>query len=390
MKIYEEFKYLCYQLDFALGQGNLIDSDFSEIRYEINDKLSYEFIKDKLIELKNKCQETIDDNPPLYLKTYLNKHIEALIMQINLKIGNVDYLNAINVLYDIEAVKPDHNIIEQIQEELNDLLNQCGYDNGTLNQRINRWDEDNKINASDFIKLSYEKAKEYANLVKKQFSTFINLDRINDTLELKLVNSNQGWSAYNYYIKDYTGIIEFNSVATFNKYSLDTFISHEGYPGHHTSGLIKELLYRNNRTNELATINLLNTPSSLIEEGIGDCGLKILHLETEDINFKINQILDKLNAEAYYYAAYEYINNRKNEEQIMNILINDKLHKNEKSANRALQFIKNWGYYIPTYKYGQEIVGQFIDNYSGNYLEILYNLCCNSTLRRNISKGEKF
>lgn len=380
MDVIKEFKYLCYQLDFSFGKGNLIDSDFSKINFN-DDLLSLDIIERRLIELKSKSTE-LENYHPLYLKTYLQKHIDALLMQIKLKKQSVDYLEAISVLYDIEAKKPQHTVIERIHSELNDLLNKSGYTIGNLNQRVQKWNEDNKIKASDFINLINKRAKEYSEITKKIFANIVNFDEIDDILELKLVDTNDGWAAYNYYINNYKGIIEFNSSSSFNQYSINLFISHEGYPGHHTSCLIKEYLYKHNQTNELATINLLNTPSSLIEEGIGDNGLKILKLENDDINFKIDQLLDRLSAESYYLAAYKYINDKQTEDKIMNILINDKLHANEKSAYRAMQFIKNWGYYIPTYKYGREIVSDFIDKYPNDFLKKLYNICCRSTLEK--------
>ena len=259
-------------------------------------------------------------------------------------------------------------------------MKDAGYNIGTLNERVQQWNKNNDIAASDFIILIDRRAKEYAKIVKHIFSKIIDFNEISDVLELKLVNTDDGWGAYNYYISNYKGIIEFNSAASFNKYSINTFISHEGYPGHHTSCVIKEYLYKCHQTNGLATLNLLNTPSSLIEEGIGDNGLKILNLKNDDINFKIDQLLDKLNAEAYYLAAYKYINDKQSENKIMDILINDKLHENEKSAHRAMNFIKNWGYYIPTYKYGRKIVSDFIDKNPNEYINKLYNICCYSTL----------
>lgn len=380
MDIIKEFKYLCYQLDYSFGKGNLVDSDFSAANFN-DDKLSLNDIEHRLSILKLESME-MEDLPPLYTKTYLQKHIDALLMQIKIKKQNTDYIEAISVLYDIDAKKPQHTTIEQIHSELNDLLKNNGYISGTLNQRVQQWNKDNDIKASDFVDLINKKAKEYAEIVKEQFSNIVNFNEINDVLDLKLVDTNDGWAAYNYYINNYKGIIEFNNLSSFNQYSINLFISHEGYPGHHTSCLIKEYLYKNNQTNELATINLLNTPSSLIEEGIGDNGLKILNLKNDNINFKIDQLLDKLSAEVYYLAAYKYINEKQTEEQIVDILINDKLHSNEKSAYRAMQFIKNWSYYIPTYKYGREIVAAFIDRHPNDYIKKLYNICCNSTLEK--------
>lgn len=381
MDVIKEFKNLCYQLDFLLGKGSLIDSDFSKNIYKIDHQLTLDDIMHKLSDLKSECKN-MDDNPPLFTKTYLEKHIDALQMQIQIKKQRVDYLEAVSILYDIDATKPQHYEIEKIHSELNDLLKSEGYNTGTLNERVRKWNESCAINADDFIAKINDKAKQYAKIVEQKFSSFINFSEINDTLELKIVETKDGWAAYNYYINNYKGIIEFNSSASFNRYSINSFISHEGYPGHHTSCIIKEYLHKHNKTNDLATINLLNTPSSLIEEGIGDNGLNILNIKSNDVNFMIDQLLDKLNAEAYYLAAYKFNNDNASEESIMDILINDKLHDSTKSARRALQFVINWGYYIPTYKFGREIVSDFISSNPSNCFEKLYNICCNSTLRK--------
>lgn len=386
VKIFSEFIYLCYQLDSYFGKGSLIDSCFSSNRYNI-DNLTVNEISNKLYQLNDQCQNSQDLSP--FEKIYLCKHIKALLTQIEIKEKKTDYIYTISKLYDIYAKIPKHICIEELHSILNELLLECGFKKGTLNQRIANWEQYNKINASDFVKMAKGKANEYYSIIKNKMNSFVDFSKIHDVLDLKMVETNEGWSAYNYYVNNFSGVIEFNSSYEFNQYSLNTFISHEGYPGHHTSCLIKEYLYKYCNANELITINLLNTPSSLIEEGIGDCGLKIIGLENyEDINYKIEAIMDKLNAEAYYYAAYNYYYNNYSEDQIYQILINDKLHANEKSANRAMKFIKNWGYYIPTYKYGREIVGNLISQYNDSCLKLLYSACCNSIIKEWVKNNE--
>lgn len=374
---FKEFKYLCWQLDFAFGKGTLIDSDFSSTVIQ-DDGLSLDTIRGRLVVLREKCKD-LNDCPPLYIKTYMERHIDALLMQIRLKEGPVDFIEATNVLYDIEAEKPDKHRIEELHEELYELLNSCGYKEPTLQKKVKRWNENGSVKADEFLIFAKEKAAYYFSLVRKKFADIIDFDEIDDHLEFKITTTDSGWAAYNYYLKNYTGVVEFNSSARFNKYTLNTFISHEGYPGHHTSGIVKEFLYRHGKTNDLATINLLSTPSSLIEEGIGDCGLKIIDSGDLDAETAVSQLISVLNAEAYYYAAYDYLHNGQSEEKLIEFLIRYKLHTDEASACRALQFVKNWGYYIPTYKYGRETVASYLKD-SEYPISRLYNICCHSTL----------
>ncbi|MDE6004521.1 MAG: hypothetical protein K2G88_03950 [Oscillospiraceae bacterium] len=243
MDIYNKFIYFCYQLDNAIGKGNLIDSCFSNNCYTI-DNLTLSEIRDGLIKLSYECLNASYISK--YEKIYLCKHIEALKMQIKIKLEKCNYIEAISVLYDIDAQAPNHKNIEKLHSELDYLLSECGYNCGTLGQRVDKWSKDNKVNANEFINLAIKKSKEYVLLVQEKIGAFVDFNCINDVLDLKLVSTNEGWAAYNYYLKNYTGIIEFNSSSDFNRYSLNSFISHEGYPGHHTSCMIKEYLYRTN------------------------------------------------------------------------------------------------------------------------------------------------
>lgn len=385
-EIYNLYVKVCHDMDNYLGKGNLIDSYFGKDSYKITANMTHWELQEQLKELKNKVNLYIDDSFPLYKKTFLIKHIDALLMQLGIKHTKVDFNEAINTLYDICSGKPDIDKIQSIHGQIDELLKQEGYILGSLKQRVLKWKEINQITTNDFLKEIYKNINDYSQLTYNFINQYIMLKNnpveLNDNLELKIVETDEGWAAYNNYLKNYKGVIEFNKEAKFSKYSIRTFLSHEAYPGHHTSSLIKECLYSNNELESYATMNLLKTPTSLIEEGIGDCAYQIINKFPVSENDKIEQLLDDLSAEVDYLATYEYYKNQTAKEKIFKLLIDYKFMRGEKDAYRSFNFIKNWGMYIPTYKYGRQYISDFLKNYPKKYWYILYYPCCISTLDR--------
>lgn len=396
IKIFNKYLQFCFEIDKILGEGNLIDSFSGDEKFNI--VVDRDTIYKRLRDFINEINDTVEDTYPFFSKTYLIKHVNALILQleINDNINKKSYLDTISILYDIEASIPDYNKIERLKKEIYKLLADLGIKGKDLNEKILLWKKQNEIESNEFISLVNEK-KAYCSkltfkLLKNRMLSADDISNVEDVLNIRITETEAGWAAYNYYLKNYTGTIEFNSQAKFLKSSIDTFVTHEAYPGHHTSCFIKELLSKKNIYPTYSAINLLNTPSSLIEEGIGDCGIDIIGVRQDSINNKIQYLLDELSSEAYYYAAYEFYANNKSESDIMKILINDKLHTDETDAKRAMQFIRNWGYYIPTYKFGKELVRELISDYSVDCLDILYAPCCMSTIemwKKEYKYGQK-
>ena len=379
----EEYVRLSFIFDNILGKGKIVDSFYGKKTMISNlEPLNYKELKYNLIKLKNDVQDNINDTNLNYRKTFLIKQIDALIRQVEIFLGNqkYDYSETIKILLDIELKKPDEEKIFNIQQDLKVLLEKKGY-KGSIFDMINEYRQAGEVDFNTYLKESKKISKIFK---KKTFEilsdTIINSQEANELykkslIKYKIIETDEGWSAYNYYDKNYHGSVVFNSKGNFDLNNLRNFISHEAYPGHHTSGVIREFLHKKGILFEESSIHLLNTPESTIAEGIGDSAIHFLNEIIEDIDLKIEIKLSDLGAEVMYKATIDYHVNHKSDDQILHSLVQNKLMKNKISAGRSLQFIKNWGYYVPTYKYGKEIILNQYQKFGKTIFKSIYSLC---------------
>lgn len=377
-----EFVSLCYSIDSLFGEGNLIDSYSGEIPvFSKND--TSEDLRKRLINFKDKVNSQINDVEPFFEKTYIISHINSLITQLDLFEGKIiDFNVALNSLYDIKSPIVSLSPIEKIHKELDELLTKKGIEKGNLRDRVLTWKKDNSVTTKCFVDLIKKERTRYKKLTFNLINDYVikDINNIYDVSELDicLTETNQGWGAYNYYLGNYSGKISFNSKAEFNANSVATFISHEAYPGHHTSAMIKEFLLKSKIISNYATLNLLKTPSSLVEEGIGDCGLKILGIKPTNIDEEIEQTLDNLSAEVDYLLSEMVYNKNYSLDTLYDILLNYKFMNDKNDANRSIAFINNWTLYVPIYKLGRYYISNFINN---NSIELLKNIYYPSTAK---------
>ncbi len=100
----------------------------------------------------------------------------------------------------------------------------------------------------------------------------------------------QPWSAYNWFLGRARSRIEVNLDLPTRAQNLLGLLAHEAYPGHHTELILKEsLLYRGRGCAEQA-IYLLHTPVSVVAEGIGDSGARVVFSDEERIAWQ-NEVL---------------------------------------------------------------------------------------------------
>ncbi len=81
------------------------------------------------------------------------------------------------------------------------------------------------------------------------------------------------WSGFNYYLGDFRSRVAVNADASHRMSQLPVLVAHECYPGHHTEHCRKEDLLVRGAGHAEHTIFLVNTPSSVMAEGLGDLAL---------------------------------------------------------------------------------------------------------------------
>jgi len=98
------------------------------------------------------------------------------------------------------------------------------------------------------------------------------------------------WGAYNWFLGGARSRIELNTDLPTRAAGLVGLFAHEAYPGHHTELVLKEsLLYRGQGREETA-IYPLNTPASVIAEGLADYGVHIIFEDAERVRWQ-NEVL---------------------------------------------------------------------------------------------------
>ena len=108
-------------------------------------------------------------------------------------------------------------------------------------------------------------------------------------VEVTLVRD-QPWGAYNWYLGSYRSRIELNTDLPTRALHLLELFAHEAYPGHHTESSVKEHLFYREKGYAEACIFPLNTPASVMAEGIGNAGVRVIFGDAERIEWK-NQVL---------------------------------------------------------------------------------------------------
>jgi len=108
-------------------------------------------------------------------------------------------------------------------------------------------------------------------------------------VEVRLVRG-QPWGAYNWYLGEYRSRIELNTDLPTRASSLLELFAHEAYPGHHTECSVKEQVLYRGRGYAEACIFPLNTPASVMAEGIGNVAVRVAFEDAERMRWK-NEVL---------------------------------------------------------------------------------------------------
>ena len=87
------------------------------------------------------------------------------------------------------------------------------------------------------------------------------------------IERNVAWSGFNYYLGDYRSRVAVNADVGHRMSQFPVLVAHECYPGHHTEHCRKESLLVRDGGQLEQTIFLVNTPQSLMAEGLGDLAL---------------------------------------------------------------------------------------------------------------------
>jgi len=205
-------------------------------------------------------------------KTWLAKQVEAMRTTLALLDGEeILFREETQRCFDITPERVPESEFDAAIGEIDRMLP----GSGPLAERVDAWKKETEV-AEDRVPVLLELARQEA---RRRTRALVNLPEGED-VEVHVVR-NQPWSGYNYYMGGYRSRIDINVDLPTHITSILPLITHEGYPGHHTEGVLKEHhLFRSRRWEE-ASIFLLNTPECVISEGIANVALDMIFSEDE-------------------------------------------------------------------------------------------------------------
>ena len=200
---------------------------------------------------------------------YLAATLRAIECTLRMLAGKTfDYLEEAHRLYDIHPQLAPESRLLAAHNALDSLLPELP--GGTLAARLAVWRNQFEIEPSRALAL-LELAREET---RRRTAAFVPLPD-DESVEVRLT-AGQPWSAYNWYLGGGRSLIEFNTDLPLNALHLLGTFAHEGYPGHHTEGTLKEIeLYQRRGYGEQAAL-LLHSPAAVISEGIATRALEVI------------------------------------------------------------------------------------------------------------------
>jgi Mor family transcriptional regulator len=298
-------------------------------------------------------------------RDFLRLQTTAMQTLVKLKRGeSLSFLEEVRGLHDIEPIRQPESLFEVAHQTLEELLPGTG----SLNER--------RQAARENFKLSPNRLQAVIDVISLELqSRTRQLFKLpeSESCEYALVQ-NKPWGGYNWYLGAGRSRVEVN--LDLPKYLTDMpdLIAHESYPGHHTEHVIKErkLLLENDW--QEFSIQLLDSPESVLAEGIATSALEVVMSDSELAEWLAGELAQvaglKLSLEevektfqiAKAYTALGYVEgnaalmlfeNQVDEPTILGYLKHYRL-SNTAEAEKKLAFIKHARGYVYTYTTGYD------------------------------------
>ena len=240
-------------------------------------------------------------------------------------------------LYDVTL----HPVNEADLDKLKDEVNEAYPGSGTLEERMKILRVQRTVPKARIIEL-FENALKITKERTKDL--FVDLLPETERINLELVNENKEelkWSYYNWYQGNYRSRIDINPNYNIFWTSFLSVAAHEGYPGHHTEFVVKDMkLYRELNQFE-HSILLVHSPQLIISEGIA--------------NSAINMLFDyQIQAEI---SLRELCPVRSKEDSILSLTIQNKVR------GKITLFLYNFAYHALVDKWNKEELFQYGKNF---------------------------
>ncbi len=251
-----------------------------------------------------------------------------------------DYRDEVARIYDVEPQRVDESVYEAAQRELDSLLPGSGPITERLEARRQHY-----IIPNDKILPLLELARDET---RQRTAARIPLPD-DEGVEVHLVNDRH-WGAYNWYLGTGRSLIEFNTDIPLTALQLLGTFAHEGYPGHHTEGMLKEKGLLHEKGYGETAVFLLHSPAAVISEAIAVVATKMIFSADTAHEWNLNVMLPAAGLSPYQgenAAAMARLN--KAAEQLRTVSANAALlhHTGQINRQQVIEYLQTYGLSTP-------------------------------------------
>ncbi|GHF42862.1 hypothetical protein HNQ07_002065 [Deinococcus metalli] len=197
-------------------------------------------------------------------------------------------------LVGVPAEPVSDDVIHDLQATIDALLVQAGYVDGTLAQRVQRWEADGAVAAGDlgstFTALMREAQERTDALIYPTGDYTMALNEVRGVPFTARCNFNAGQ-------------MDLNVDLNFTRSALKHLVCHEVFPGHSTQLLYTRDAAERGESTADVLLCTANAVTGCVQEGIGDQGVHLIDW-VEDTNDAIHMTLRRLRSSSATSAAW--------------------------------------------------------------------------------------
>lgn len=203
---------------------------------------------------------------------FLTAQVAAMRATLGLLSGQqLPLAREVELLYGLAPAWMEEDLFAEAHHQL-ELLLPPG---GSLRERMTTYKRRAEVSPAVAEPLLNEIRLRLRTLARQRFS----LPHEED-FEIAMVTG-KPWSGYNWFLGSAHSRVEINTDLPLRATNFLTLIAHEGYPGHHTELVFKEMRLMYEKTWQEHGIALINSPSCAISEGIANCALDTILTPSE-------------------------------------------------------------------------------------------------------------
>jgi hypothetical protein len=279
---------------------------------------------------------------------------------------NFSYGEKLERLVCVPNAPVSETLIGDLREELDSLLGEAGFTNGTLRTRVESWERDRALPPGDLE----QTFRELMSDAKARTDTMI-FPTGDYTMALAPVSGVPYTARCNFS----EGEMDLNIDLSFTRSSLKHLVAHEVFPGHSTQLLFTLAKAERGESPPDVLLCTTNGATGAVQEGIGDQGIHLIDW-IEDVDDSLHLTLRRLRSAGQTTAAWQLMEGGWSEAQTRTYL-EEHLFGQPAWVNGRLRFTQHpfRGPFIASYWYGDEAVREVRENsinQRDEFIEFLY------------------